>query len=336
MSEDEIKSEPMVISMAKVKSSDMSMEEIIEMIKLIEKYDKKNNTSGKQIIIKSTVDKPILPNLTSMGFNEKLKAIQNYIDAFEYNFTNMQLSTYQKKKTFASMVDYAQILIKKSLPIRCLDGFILAAYLTCDIDKYLLRFPLRFMSKCNNKLYWHIVLGVKHTRHNKYGAIGISRKNEKLGYKACEYESLLALIKEYIKCYKSYNHEVRLITIGIPLTTNIYSEDPIFWDILQISNKKKENDINAYRNILDGVFENWFKYKDKISEDIHKSHVKAYPFDKHVIFDIKTQKYYLKKQHQFTRENKIENELDSHEGILTKPEENEEVSFAKADDLNRV
>merc|ERR550539_921348 len=125
-----------------------------------------------------------------MTFNAKLTAIQEYINEFEYNFTSTQLSTYQKKKTFASMVDYGMQLIKKSLPIRCLDAFILAAYLTCDIDNCI-RFPLRFRSKCQNKFYWHIVLGIKHARNNKWGSIGISRKNEHLACKECKYDSLL-------------------------------------------------------------------------------------------------------------------------------------------------
>ena len=101
------------------------------------------------------------------------------------------------------MVDYAKILMKQSLPIRCLDGFILAAYLTCNIDKHCVRFPLRFLSKCGTKLYWHIVLGIMHSRHLRFGAIGISRKNDKLSFKKCHYKSLLELIREFMRWYNS-------------------------------------------------------------------------------------------------------------------------------------
>eukprot|EP01083_Nonionella_stella_P013905 39127_1 len=276
-----------------LKQRSLSLKEINDLIDTVHAQNKEQNT---KMVIKQTPSVPVLPDLTALHFDDTLMAIQQYIHSFEYNFTNLQLSTYKKKKTFASMVDYAKILIKKSLPIRCLDGFILAAYLTCDIHKYCIRFPLRFMSKCKNKLYWHIVLGITHTRNNTFGAIGISRKNDQLSFKRCEYDSLLSLIKHFVECYQMYGHEVKVITIGVPLTNNIHSEDPIFWDILEIHNKKEKNDVKTHSNTLHQVFQNFIKQKDAIIRSL-AGDTKPYKFHKGVVFDAENNKYYLKQQY---------------------------------------
>eukprot|EP01084_Bolivina_argentea_P304750 526401_1 len=235
------------------------------------------------------------------------------------------------------MVDYAKILIKKSLPIRCLDGFILAAYLTCDIDKNCIRFPLRFMSKCNGKLYWHIVLGIKHFRSNKFGSIGISRKNEKLSFKKCEYDSLLSLIKEFIACYAFYNHKVNMITIGVPLTSNAFSEDPIFWDILQIY---KDNDIGKHKNILNQMFDNFINNKDIIFRSLIDE-TKPYLFDKNIMFDDKNQKYYLKQQYIFQlKSNENKKKCRQKRKSKSEPQTHNTATYlnenSKQQDINRV
>ena len=309
--------EDLKIDFEELKKQCLSLEEVKEWIKRIQKHN---------VVMKSIPDKPILADLSSMSFDEKLAAIQKYINEFEYNFTNLQLSTYQKKKTFASMVDYGKLLIKKSLPIRCLDGFILAAYLTCDIDKFCIRFPLRFMSKCENKTYWHIVLGIKHSRNNKWGSIGISRKNEHLSFKECEFDSLLDLIYEFIDCYKMYAHTVRVVTIGVPLTTNVFSEDPIFWDILQILNKHNGNDIKQYEDVLNQIFGNFIQHKDEIIWALTNG-MKPYLFDQNVMFHEEKQHYYMKKQYEIN-EKKKDNEPS--------PTAQSDDILSRADDINRV
>ena len=135
------------IKLDALKKQSLSILEIGTLIKKIKKAHK-NDDCIDGLMMEVIHTRPILPDLQSLNFSRSVLAIQAYINAFEYNFTSFQLSTYQKKQSFSSMVDYAKILIKKSLPIRCLDGFILAAYLTRNLNKQCIRFPLRFKSRC--------------------------------------------------------------------------------------------------------------------------------------------------------------------------------------------
>lgn len=182
-------------------------------------------------------------------------------------------------------------MFRKALPIRCLDGFILGAYLSHDIPNCK-RFPLRFMSKmptiatgsnttetesnisnestqaraqtqnASIKNYWHIVLGtIYQTRinnSNKFGSIGISRVNT-LGYKPCIYDNLLDLIIDFFDAYSKIGHKVTKITIGLPLTNDIHSDDPIYWDILHlnVNNQiiKKKSNINNCPSNINSVYD---------------------------------------------------------------------------------
>lgn len=104
-----------------------------------------------------------------------------------------------------------------------------------------------------------------------------------------------------------------MVTVGVPLTTDQYSEDPIFWDILEIDNSKKGNDIETHQVALQQVFSHFFKRRDVVFRSLTEDN-KGFIFDPLVTYtkrylegeqvsDEKFQnKYYLKKQLESMRD----------------------------------
>ncbi|KAL7061029.1 hypothetical protein AAHC03_09368 [Spirometra sp. Aus1] len=57
---------------------------------------------------------------------EKLSAIQSYMSSLQYNYTGTQFFAIPKFRPIIRLVDTAREIIRDSLPIKCLEGVILA------------------------------------------------------------------------------------------------------------------------------------------------------------------------------------------------------------------
>ena len=123
----------------------------------------------------------------------KIKAIQLYMEALEYNHTGTQFFDVIKNRPLISLMEVARQMVSESLPIKCLEATILGLYLSNGIPG-LERFPLSFKSNFNGKTARHVVLGVYHGGF--YGALGLSRRST-LAFKPLKYESLSDLVNNF-------------------------------------------------------------------------------------------------------------------------------------------
>lgn len=72
-------------------------------------------------------------------------------------------------------METAKEMIRMSLPIKCLEAFILSLYLTAPLSQ-LQRFAISFKSLCGNHTHRHVVMGMYHA--NQFGTLGLSRKKD--------------------------------------------------------------------------------------------------------------------------------------------------------------
>jgi len=141
----------------------------------------------------------------------------------------------------------------ESLPIKCLEAFFIAVYLTTGILG-LERFNISFKTQFNSIIYRHTVLGVKYGQN--YGALGLSRRTD-LAYKPLngKYDRLSTLIDDYIQAYKKYGHTVLRIKIGLPIVHDLKSFITINWKAIVILPNK--TDRIEYERELDKVVRIW-------------------------------------------------------------------------------
>lgn len=141
----------------------------------------------------------------------------------------------------------------ESLPIKCLEAFLIATYLTTGISG-LERFNISFKTRFNSVVYRHIVLGLKYGQ--MYGALGLSRRTD-LAYKPLngKYDRLSSLIHDYIQAYRNYGHTVLRVKIGLPIVHDLKSFLTINWKVLVILPSKTEK--IEYDRELDKIVRIW-------------------------------------------------------------------------------
>ena len=141
----------------------------------------------------------------------------------------------------------------ESLPIKCLEAFLIAIYLTTGIAG-LDRFNISFKTRFNSIVYRHIVLGLKHGQ--VFGALGLSRRADL----ACKplngkYDRLSVLIDDFIQAYSNYGHTVLRIKIGSPIEHDLKSFETIQWKAVVIQPSK--TDRTEYDRELDKIARVW-------------------------------------------------------------------------------
>lgn len=109
-----------------------------------------------------------------------------------YNHTGTQFFDIKKYRSLSWLMETAKEMIRVSLPIKCLEAFILSLY-PIDINaqtirvlimfryftaplNQLQRFAISFKSVSDNHVYRHVVMGIYHA--NQFGALGLSRKKD--------------------------------------------------------------------------------------------------------------------------------------------------------------
>ena len=141
----------------------------------------------------------------------------------------------------------------ESLPIKCLEAFLIGIYLTTGITG-LERFNISFKTRFNSVVYRHVVLGLKYGQ--MYGALGLSRRTD-LAYKPMngKYDRLSNLIQDYIQAYRNYGHTVLRVKIGLPVVHDLKSFLTINWKALVILPNK--TDKLEYDRELDKIVRIW-------------------------------------------------------------------------------
>lgn len=191
-----------------------------------------------------------LPTFTlTTGVRAKIARYQAFIKSFQYNHVGPDFVPVEKSRPFSRLIETARLIVRESLPIKCLEAVALGVYLTRDLET-VVRFPLRFQSEVDGQTHWHIVLALRH--EGKFGAIGISRRAT-LDHKDFEYDSLGALVLAYRQAYEDVGHRVIQvrsgcdvaclllvstdcslhcgwqITIGLPFGRNPHSNERVYW-----------------------------------------------------------------------------------------------------------
>ena len=96
-----------------------------------------------------------------MSVRARLVAVQQFINAFEYNHTGANYFTKRRDRGLKHVSLTAKDIIREALPIQCVEAVFLACYLTAEM-KEIERFSLSFKSNMGGRMYRHIVLAVEH------------------------------------------------------------------------------------------------------------------------------------------------------------------------------
>lgn len=193
---------------------------------LIQKINK-----AEELPIPSKPQPPVFKK--SQSVETKVLKIQKFIESYEYNHTD-RFSYYDVKKTqgLYRICRTSKDIILQALPIKCIEAVFLGVYFTNDILNTT-RIPIAFRSKVGDHFFEHIVLAVKNNTNEKWGAIGLSRKNT-LMYKPLKFETLGGLLTDYKNAYEECFHTLYYVYIGLPFGRDMYSQDEIQWRVLTL------------------------------------------------------------------------------------------------------
>ena len=157
---------------------------------------------------------------------EKVRHIQMYIDAFEYNYSGKPFVKLNKKGGAKHLLTATLELIRLALPIQCVEAVFIGGWLSKDLHA-VERVPLSFKSTFRGNVHRHIVLAVR--VGSRWGSVGISRR-QNLMDKPVVYESLTHLISDYEAAYAECFHQLLTVYLGLPLPRTFQADDrPIKW-----------------------------------------------------------------------------------------------------------
>ncbi len=89
-----------------------------------------------------------------------------------------------------------------------------------------------------SSLYSHIVLVVHHLPSQKWGALGISRRDE-LMYKELVFERLSDLVADFKANYERWWHKLTRARIGLPFEHDVHNNGPACWRFCSVSPTKQ-------------------------------------------------------------------------------------------------
>lgn len=144
-----------------------------------------------------------------------------------YNHTGTQFFDIKKYRSLSWLMETAKEMIRVSLPIKCLEAFILSLYFTAPLNQ-LQRFAISFKSVSDNHVYRHVVMGIYHA--NQFGALGLSRKKDLMN-KPLEAKCLTDLLLNYLERYRHYEHTITKLKLSLPIPHDCHSHEPIPWKV---------------------------------------------------------------------------------------------------------
>jgi len=113
--------------------------------------------------------------------------------------------------------------------IQCVEATFLGCFLTdgiLDID----RVPLSFKSRCQGRVFRHMVLAVR--IGGRWGCMGMSRRGDLMD-KPVEFGSLADLIEDFNVSYKRNFHTLLACYVGLPFSHGRALDSPIKWRALK-------------------------------------------------------------------------------------------------------
>ncbi|XP_008581491.1 PREDICTED: vasohibin-2-like, partial [Galeopterus variegatus] len=151
-----------------------------------------------------------------------------------YNHTGTQFFEIRKMRPLSGLMETAKEMTRESLPIKCLEAVILGIYLT-NGQPSIERFPISFKTYFSGNYFHHVVLGIY--CNGRYGSLGMSRRAELMD-KPLTFRTLSDLIFDFEDSYKKYLHTVKKVKIGLYVSHEPHSFQPIEWKQLVLNVSK--------------------------------------------------------------------------------------------------
>jgi len=164
-----------------------------------------------------------------------LQHVQDFLDHLSYNHLGNTFFDVPKQKGANRIFELGREICSQGLPIKCLEAAVVAASLTLR-SKELERFMMSFKSECNKAIYRHIVLVLRFRDEEGkyvYGALGLSRRDT-LMWKEAIYGCLYDLVADFEASYEEVGHQLQKVKLGLPITHNPSSIEPIVWKKISI------------------------------------------------------------------------------------------------------
>ncbi|XP_002961750.2 vasohibin-2 isoform X2 [Selaginella moellendorffii] len=178
------------------------------------------------------VKRPQLPiNFFKFPAATRLKAVQQYIGCFEYRIALQPHYNVNKYRPLAKLMDTAQMMIHSPQAIKCVEGVILAIYLTAGLQG-VERLPVGFETEQDTKIHQHIILVVRNGK--KFGAFGMSREADLAG-REIEFDSFSSIVSDYKRAYEGHRHTIQKLWVGLPVELNVESYNYVCWRYLTLT-----------------------------------------------------------------------------------------------------
>ena len=172
--------------------------------------------------------RPVVPaKLGRLMPRARLRAVQAVISGLQYNHTPEGYFNLNKRRPFTRVMDTAREILREALPIKCLEAVFLGLHLTCGMEDFV-RIPVSFKTRVEGRVYRHIVLAVRHVPSGRFGALGLSRREE-LMFKDLSYASMSALLDDFLAAYEKWWHEVLKVWVGLPASHEAFDQTPVCW-----------------------------------------------------------------------------------------------------------
>jgi len=86
--------------------------------------------------------------------------------------------------------------------------------------------------------YRHIVLAVRDSTANLWGALGLSRREE-LAFKPLAHPTLSSLVSDYLSGYAQWRHQVLKVRVGLPAPRHAGWTGPVCWRFMSVDLPKR-------------------------------------------------------------------------------------------------
>ncbi|GAX80038.1 hypothetical protein CEUSTIGMA_g7477.t1 [Chlamydomonas eustigma] len=226
-------------------SSYRALKEILESLPLNEAKQQQAaelvrqcSTQELQSLGLSAPPRPVVPkNLEKLPIRERLMSVQKVIASIEYNHSPGYFYNVSKDRPFSRIMDTAREVLREAMPIKCIEAVFLGALLTAGWEGTA-RMPLGLKSGVNGETYRHIVLVIHHAPSQKWGALGISRREE-LMFKDLAFDSLSELVADFKAGYEKWWHKLHKARIGLPFEHDVFSNSSVCWRYCSVSPAKR-------------------------------------------------------------------------------------------------
>ena len=171
----------------------------------------------------------------------RVALVQRFIEGFVYNRSATRHFDTSMDRPLAAILETARYILHGMYHIRCVEAVYAGIALTQNLRE-VERFPLRFKTHIpsQDQVCRHLVLAVRVPSPVRgalpvWGAIGLSREST-LMTKPCRFDSLHALIQDYVQSYAGCepSHTVTSVAVGLPVSHDDWSSAPVCWGYVTV------------------------------------------------------------------------------------------------------